>query len=70
MNWLQKISQSKVDFQNAFIEEQNKNKVLENELVAASDTIKKQQITIESIAKKEEETSPNEITNYKINYLI
>ena len=70
VQYLQKISQSKVDFQNAFIEEQNKNKVLENELVAASDTIKKQQITIESIAKKEEETSPNEITNYKINYLI
>jgi hypothetical protein len=42
VQYLQELSQSKVDFQNVLIEEQEKNKLLQNELFMAKNTIEKQ----------------------------
>ena len=42
VQYLQEVSQSKVDFQSTLIEEQEKNKVLENELIIANRTIENQ----------------------------
>ncbi|MEA2019783.1 MAG: hypothetical protein U9N59_15190 [Campylobacterota bacterium] len=42
VEYLQEISQSKVDFQNAFIEEEEKNNALENKLIVANNTIQNQ----------------------------